>query len=250
MQQSTIVFSAILAVVVISTMIILQSASSHLSFPDKQSGKVIPLSPFDYEQDPFKSPPKIPQYTIQDFLKRGYKLRKEGKYRKAEDILKTGLLFDPENFETIKNIGELVFLDGRYTEATNYFMQYLALRPEDVQSYTNLAMSLYCGKNFDSAEAIALKGTTMPDAKTSGPLNFILACIKANKNEISEGDDYFVLAEQLLGQELKHLLNTPWASPLKKLPSYSQIKESLDINTGPSAQIAPSKNQISPSSDE
>ena len=219
------------------------------SKPTPKIGATIPLSPYEYRREPDFTNSKIPNYSVKDFLERGYQLRRQGNYRKAEDILKTGLLFDPDNSETLKAIGQLAFLDGRYEEAINYFMQCLALKPDTVGSYSNLAVSLFCAENLDYAEAIASKGLALPDGASSGQLNFIMACIKHSRGEIDEVEQYLEDAVQLLGVDIQTLLHSSWASPLKDLPAYQSIQERVntELNSPPhddeSGNIAPVANE-------
>ena len=66
--------------------------------------------------------------------------------------------FDSNNADTIKSIAEIVYMNGRFREACNYFTQYLTLRPMSTESYTNLAIAYIGDENLSAAEVIAKQG--------------------------------------------------------------------------------------------
>ncbi len=135
-----ILFSVIIATAVIVRRPIPEQKKETINIATKSR---LSLKQYRYNQDfQFASEEKAPDYSIDDFLERGYELLNKGQYKKAEDIFKTALLFNPDNADTLRSIGEIVFYGERYNEACNYFIQYLDHRPEAIESYTNLAIGI------------------------------------------------------------------------------------------------------------
>jgi len=189
------------------------------------------LSPYRYNQDfEISSSENDPEYTINDFLARGQELLSKGNHRKAEDIFKTALLFDPDNPETIRSIGEIVFLDERYNEACNYFIQYLNFRPNTIEAYTNLAISYLSVKKYIAAETVIEKGFSRLDENNSGALYFIYACIKQKLDDIKQAEVYLFKAYEILGNDILKLVNSRWSYSIKGLAAYKKITKTIKEN--------------------
>ena len=223
MIRSIIVLSVILLVVLILTGFILR----HPTMPAEESpikfSTTMSLSPYRYNRDMGITSDRKPQYTFDDFIARGYEFRREGNSRKAEEIFKTALLFDADNPEILKQVGELAFVDGRFLEATNYFTQYLAARPDRVEAYTNLAIAFIRADNWTAAELTANKGLSKLGHTQPGPFYFVLACIQQKNGDLKQADELLNKSYQALGDDMLALVNSHWSSAIQELPAYQQI---------------------------
>lgn len=231
MQRSAVVLGFILILVVILTGIVSKSEDSNSE--KRKSAKfstTMSLRPYWYNQELDFSSESPSRYTIDDFIDRGREMRRNRRYRKAEDIFKTALLFDPGNASIIKEIGELVYINERFDEACNYFTQYLALSPDTIESYTNLAVSLIRANEFVTAETIAKKGLSRVGKDEPGPFYLILACVKQETGNQDEAEFFLLKAYTVLGQDILNLLNSQWTLSLKELKSYKDIQMNLSEN--------------------
>jgi tetratricopeptide (TPR) repeat protein len=231
MNRSIPVLVFILTVVVALSTVIIK-----LPHPRKERSnlRVIPksrlsLRPYRYNREFDISSSEVnPEYTISDFLKRGSELLNQGSFRKAEDIFKTALLFDPDNAETIRSIGEIVFLDERYGEACNYFIQYLNLRPNTIEGYTNLAISYFSVNKFVAAETVIEQGLSRFEEENSGAFYFIHACIKQKLGDIKQAEALLFKSYDILGNDLLAIVNSKWSYTIKELPAYGKIQSIID----------------------
>ena len=201
---------------------------------EKKSTKLsttMSLRPYRYNIEPDISVELSPRYTLDDFLKSGHEMRRQGNYKKAEDIFKTAMLFDKDNAETVKTIGELAYLDNRFGEASNYFAQYLVLKPDAIESYTNLAVSLIRGDDLASAEIITKKGLARLGKEQPGPLYLLLACINQRTKNKEKAEHFLTKAFESLGADILKLVNSSWAAPVKELDTYQEIKKTLSPNS-------------------
>ena len=229
MQKSVVILAFILIVVVVLTAAVskLEETKSKKKPPPRFS-TTMSLRPYWYNDDLDISTEPLPQYTIDDFLKRGQELRRKGNHKKAEDIFKTAMLFDPENPETMKAVGELAYIDGRFSEASNYFTQYLIHKPHTVEAYTNLAISLIRANDLRSAQMITKKGISRLEKDQRGPLYLVYACIKQKTGNTKQAEVYLKKAFLALGPDILKLLNSKWASSLKDLDSYNDIRDNSE----------------------
>ena len=228
MHKSAIVLGFILILVVILTGIM--SKSEDPTSEKRKSTKLsatMSLRPYRYNQELDFSTGSRLYFTLDDFTNNGRDLRSKGSYRKAEDTFKTALLFDPTNASIIREIGELVYIDGRFDEACNYFTQYLRLKPEAIESYTNLAISLIRANDLMTAEMIAKKGLSRVGKDQPGPFYLILACVRQRKGDRKQAEAFFLKAYEALGREISNVLNSQWAAPLQRLDGYREIQKAL-----------------------
>lgn len=223
MIRSIVVLSLILAIVLILTAFILRHPTTPVEEPSIKFNTTMSLSPYRYNQDIGITSERKPQYTFDEFIARGYELRRQGNAKKAEDIFKTALLFEADNPEILKQVGEMAFVDGRFLEATNYFAQYLAARPERVEAYTNLAIALIRADNLAAAELTVNKGLGKLGQTQPGPLHFILACIQQKKGDVKQAEELLNKSYHALGDDMFKLVNSHWSSAIQELPAYQRI---------------------------
>jgi len=67
-------------------------------------------------------------------------LRQEGDYAGAEQHLRRVILQYPRDRVAVNNLGRVLFLQRKYSEAVNVLQQVLAIDPEDLQAHYNLML--------------------------------------------------------------------------------------------------------------
>jgi Tfp pilus assembly protein PilF len=90
----------------------------------------------------------------------------------AEAAFSRSLALEPDSFDTNNNLGFLLMVDGRPTEAVVQLRRALELRPGDLKAHTNLAFALAAAERDD--EALELFQAIQPPALAYG--NMGLAC--------------------------------------------------------------------------
>jgi len=123
-------------------------------------------------------------YLAVDFyLRLGMKHYSKQKYDLAIDAYKTALLLDGTNWKVHNNIGSMQLEQKDYANAIKSYTQSIELRPNEVNTYCNLAVAHYFMNNDDEA---------------------ITNCIKAMKLNLQQEEPYNVLAKI-------HERQTQWA---------------------------------------
>jgi len=69
----------------------------------------------------------------------------------AEDVLRTILVFKPEDLNTLSLLGGLFFYSGRYKEAEDIFKQQIKIDPNSHLAYNRLASTLAKQNKFNDA---------------------------------------------------------------------------------------------------
>ncbi len=233
MNRSIPVLIFILFCVIIATAVIIRRPipKQEKEITNIATKSKLSLKQYRYNRDiQFASEEKAPDYSIDDFLERGYELLNKGEYKKAEDIFKTALLFNPDNAETLRSIGEIVFQGERYNEACNYFVQYLDHRPDAIESYTNLAIAYLSVEKFAKAELTLNQGLNRLGEDSSGAFYFIYACLKMKQGATKQAESYLFKAHEMLGDDILKLVNTKWSKPISELAAYKKIQSIIDDN--------------------
>jgi tetratricopeptide (TPR) repeat protein len=180
------------------------------------------LSPYQFERSLEAAMPDAPNDRIADMVAEGYEEWERGNLAKAEDIFRTVLVWDPQP-RAMSAVGQLAFLDERYNDANNFFIQYLAMEPLRVDAYTNLTASLICADRFDEAETVIRKGQARLGKEFPGPFHFMLACVRQKAGKTDSANELLLKAHEHLDENLFKLVNSHWSQSLKSLPAYAEI---------------------------
>ncbi len=230
MVRSVVVLALILMVVVILTVTAFNIKQPVGEPAANVTTTTMSLRPYRYNHQLDISSETYPSYDLNDLLNRGHEFWRKGDRKRAEDIFKTALLFDPDNPVPMKSIGEIVFLDRRYDEAINYFSQYCNINPDGVESYTNLAISYLCANRLTAAEGIVNTGFSKISASGHGPLYLVSACLKQRKGDSEMAKEYLIRAHELLGSEMLKNLNHQWSDTLTEIPIYDTLIEGPSVD--------------------
>ena len=120
-------------------------------------------------------------------------------------------------------VGQLAFLDERYDDANNFFIQYLAMEPLRVDAYTNLTASLICAERLEEAEDVIRQGQAKLGKSDPGPFHFMLACVRQKSGRTDSANELLIKAHKHLDENLFMLVDSHWSQGLKSLPAYPRI---------------------------
>ena len=89
-----------------------------------------------------------------------------GKNKEATNCLKKSYSLDPENEETLSNIGTILLDMKNFAEALTYFEKEIKLDPTDEKAWYNKAASLSLMKRVDDAlDALTVASSIDPENK-------------------------------------------------------------------------------------
>jgi tetratricopeptide (TPR) repeat protein len=128
-----------------------------------------------------------------------------------------------DNPETLKTLGIVAYREKDYDAAVSYLKKYRDSRPDQVEAYTFLAISLLGQGHPEAAREVAETGINRPDITSKGPAHFVLACILANQQRTAEASKELDTAYDELGPALLQFANNPWASALREIPAYKEL---------------------------
>lgn len=120
----------------------------------------------------------------------------------------------PEHPLAVRQAGEEAFRKGDYELAERYFVHYLELRPQNLDSYTMLAITCLMLDDVERAGQLAKKGLVRTGDEHPGPFYFILAVVAQRQGNPLEAEEYLLWSHAELGEEILQLLKSGWASPL------------------------------------
>lgn len=123
-----------------------------------------------------------------------------GQYARAEDQLRTALVFYPEERRILSLLGTVLFMQKKYPDAEGIFRHLTVLDPEDTSAYTNLGAVLASQKRYkeaiDSAKKVYLKEPDSPIAALN------LSSVYSLNGDTAEALDYFRKAYEKLGENI------------------------------------------------
>jgi tetratricopeptide (TPR) repeat protein len=188
------------------------------------------LSPYKFERSLEAAMPDTPTDRIADMVTHGYDAWERGNLDEAEDIFRTVLIWDPQP-NAMSAVGQLAFLDDRYEDAINFFIQYLAMEPLRVDAYTNLTASLICANRLEEAESVIRQGQAKLGKEHPGPFHFMLACVRQKSGRTESANELLVKAHSHLDASLFGLVNAHWSQSLKTLPAYAEIAAAATVKS-------------------
>ena len=130
-----------------------------------------------------------------------------GEYAKAEDVLRTALVFHHTNLKLLSMLGSVLYLQEKYKDAEMVFRQQAFLRPDDTSVYNNLGAALAKQRKFREAISTAEKGLRMEPASSIAALN--LSGIHSMAGNTDKAIEYFKKAYDMLGERILPLSNDP-----------------------------------------
>lgn len=123
-----------------------------------------------------------------------------GHFARAEDQLRTALLFYPDNRALLSMLGTALYLQQKYQPAEAIFRRLTALNPDDTSAYNNLGAALAGQKKYKEALASARKVYDKEPDSAAAAIN--LAGLYSLDGKIAEALEYFKLAYAKLGENI------------------------------------------------
>ncbi len=227
--KNLIILCVILILDIILTLTLIKKPPISEQSVQFKAATIMSLSPYRFNPDLDIPQSNYPSYSLNDFVARGQEMMRQGEIQRADDIFKTALIFDPKNKAALKNAGEIAYMNSDFAGSCNYFTQFLAAFPDQIEGYTNLSIALLSLENLVQAEAIAKKGLQRFKEEQPAPFLLILASIKTKQGDENQANIYFNRAYMVFGTNITTFLNNSWSTPIKQLSAYRDIMLKLGI---------------------
>ena len=123
-----------------------------------------------------------------------------GQYARAEDQLRTALVFYPNDGRLLSMLGTVLYIQKKYQESEGIFRMLTMLNPEDMAAYTNLGSVLAEQKRYREA-IVSIRKVYMkePDSPIAA-LN--LSSMYSLNGDTAEALEYFRKAYEKLGENI------------------------------------------------
>lgn len=220
-----------LAVIILCTLVISSrhTAKKHAGetgAPVESAQLRMELSPFQYSYSENMLPAedyreKSPYPRADATLQQATGFCDNGEYDKAEDVLRTALVFHPANLKLLSMLGSVLYLQGKYRDAEMIFRHQAFLRPDDTSAYNNLGAALAKQRKFREAISAAEKGLRMEPASSIAALN--LSGIHSMAGNTDKAIEYFKKAYDMLGERILPLSNDPNFDNIRNREDFRQI---------------------------
>jgi len=148
---------------------------------------------------------------------------------KAEDLLRTVLVFEPENTDALSMLGGIFYYSGRYSDAEYIFKQESVILPESAMIYNSLASAQARQKKYSDAILSGQKALALNPDKPQIHLNLAgMYSISGNKQKALV---HFIKAFDKLGKSILPLMNDSAFDNIRDSSAYqliiSKVKSSL-----------------------
>lgn len=123
-----------------------------------------------------------------------------GQYARAEDQLRTALVFYPNDIRILSLLGTVLYMQKQYRSAEEIFRLMTTLNPEDTAAYTNLGAVLASQKRYKEAIVSARKVYLKEPDSPIAALN--LSSVYSLNGDTAEALEYFRKAYEKLGENI------------------------------------------------
>ena len=123
-----------------------------------------------------------------------------GQYARAEDQLRTALVFYPNDGRLLSMLGTVLYIQKKYSESEGIFRLMTLLNPEDVGAHTNLGTVLAEQKRYKEAIVSARKVYLKEPDSPIAALN--LSSMYSLNGDTAEALEYFKKAYEKLGENI------------------------------------------------
>lgn len=168
-----------------------------------ESGLEMHLSPFSYQPSSRNPATERTELNLPDpdsVISGASRDAANGQYARAEDQLRTALVFYPEERRILSLLGTVLFLQKKYRDAEGIFRHLTVLDPEDTTAYTNLGAVLASQKRYQEAIASAKKVYLKEPDSPIAALN--LSSVYSLNGNTAEALEYFRKAYAQLGENI------------------------------------------------
>lgn len=202
-QLAPLIFSIVLIIVL--TLLIRGSRLPEAVGDKLDSGSDLEmrLSPFSYKPPPRNNPVAEADLRLPEpdaVISAATRDSAAGQYARAEDQLRTALVFYPNDRRIIFLLGTVLYIQKKYKEAEGIFRFMTLMNPDDTAAYTNLGAVLASQKRYQeaivSARRVYLKEPDSPIAALN------LSSMYSLNGDTAEALEYFKKAYEKLGENI------------------------------------------------
>lgn len=237
MNKSLVPLIISFAVIILLTFIVINSkpGRSDIAEDETEINKSMKLSPFPVrhprsnvketkETASLKNPYTLSAYSP-DTAKTLDKIRKllaEEKEKEAEDLLRTLLVFEPDNQQALSFLGGILFYSQRYQEAEMIFRRQIKLEPDEKANlYNQLASVLAKQKKFDEAIKMASKAVELDPNSAVTRIN--LAGMYSLTGDKENAFRHLLSAYQLARYGILPFTHDPSFDAIRTTPEFQEI---------------------------
>lgn len=142
----------------------------------------------------------VSKCEIEDMIEHAYQAYCNGREHEAENLIRTALVFAPDNTPALTLLGRILYQDGKYREAEFIFRKQSKLLPDNADVYLNLGQALAEQQKYKTA--IAAMNTAAEKAPNSPVISLNLAGLYSIKGEKEKALKLFRKAFTQLGYEI------------------------------------------------
>ena len=161
------------------------------------------LSPFSYTPEPARTAASQADLNLPDpdtILAGAVRDTAAGQYARAEDQLRTALVFYPADRRILSSLGTVLYIQRKYRESENIFRLMTMLNPDDSEAHTNLGAVLAGQKRYQEAIVSARKVYMKTPESPIAALN--LSSMYSLNGDTAEALEYFKKAYEKLGKNI------------------------------------------------
>lgn len=195
----------VIVLIIILTLIIRGSRLPNLQEGESSldSGLEMRLSPFSYQPSQGNRAVDRQALNLPDpdsVISGASRDAANGQYARAEDQLRTALVFYPEERRILSLLGTVLFMQKKYRESEDIFRHLTVLNPDDTVAYTNLGAVLASQKRYQEAIVSAKKVYLKEPGSPIAALN--LSSVYSLNGDTAEALEYFRKAYEKLGENI------------------------------------------------
>lgn len=173
--------------------------------PSRTGALAMKLSPFSYQPPAVPAPAPAAPADLQlpepdAVVSTATRDSAAGQYARAEDQLRTALLFYPRDRRILSLLGTVLYLQRKYPDAEGIFRLMTQLDPDDTFAYSNLGAALAGQNRFQEAIVSVRQAWQREPDSPAAALN--LSGLYSLNGDTAEALDFFRKAYEKLGENI------------------------------------------------
>ncbi len=155
----------------------------------------------------------------------------DGKEVEAEDLLRTLLIFEPENNSALSLLGGILYYSKKYGEAELVFRKQIGLAPEKGSYYNQLGSVMARQNKMEEAIKMSSKAVDLDPESADAQIN--LAGMYSTLSEREKANAHLLKAYQLIGYRILPFSLDSSFDNIRNTPEFQEItqKARQDWNT-------------------
>ncbi len=226
MNKSLVPLIVSFAVIILLTFIVIYSKHEKAFDGEVKEDEVpMTLSTLTFKKTVKKQIPKTSAKPYspdtKGMLDKARLLLSEGKEAEAEEILRTILIFEPDNTSVLSLLGGIFYYSQRYKDAELIFKKQINLYPEKASFYNQLGSVLAKQNRFSEAIEITEKALKLDPNSADSQIN--LAGMYSFKGEKDIANRHLLNAYKLIGYRILPFLLDPSFDSVRNTPEFQEI---------------------------